>query len=239
MPKSLNGGFTINRFSPIMITYIVLVFCLCLASQALGDKKNEAPAKADILFNNSMLSASLTGVPLSEVLAEIQRQGNVRFYGTESLSKTKIWSDFTNLPLREGIARILANYNRTMVFDGNGKLTQVHIFAKSEEPSRLPTKKTRIAMSPTRYSSSKLPPESGDLPGTTTVEEAPPGAEETDTGTDLEFTPREKMNPPAGEESSEEGFGIKRNVQPPGIDSSEEVAPLTFKGKEKVAPPGM
>ena len=92
-----------------MITYIVLVFCLCLASPALGDKKNEAPARADILLNNSMLSASLTGVPLAQVLEQIGRQGAVRFYGAESLLKERVSCHFTDLALQEGIARILAD----------------------------------------------------------------------------------------------------------------------------------
>jgi hypothetical protein len=226
-----------NRLLVTITTETLLVVCLVLASPAPGESKARAAESPEIVLKDNKLSARLTGVLLAQVLEQITRQGMVRFYGAESLLKDRVSCHFTELSLREGIAKILANHNHTMVFDGNGKLTEVHIFARSQEPSRLRTEHMPKARAQRRYSSSQLPQESGDVAGFTTDEETPPQAGEPDTGADLEFTPRENISSPAAAESSEEDFGIKRNVQPPGVESSEQEAPLSFKHKEKTPPP--
>ena len=87
-----------------------------------------ASGQTNISLKHNMLSVRLDGSLLGQVLKEIERQGKVCFYIDNSMSKKKIWSQFTGLSLEEGIKNILFQYNHAMIFDREGNLAEVHIF---------------------------------------------------------------------------------------------------------------
>ena len=226
------GIFIMNRIKALIIAQMVLFLCLLNPAVAAREVASGQP---DISLKHNMLSVRLNGSPLDQVLKEIERQGEVCFYIDNSMSKKKIWSQFTDLRLKEGIKKILFQYNHVMIFDWDGNLAEVHILGDSDQRDKQVLNKNRTKQINANKPILSITPEDRmEESGFEVVKNClPPG--EDDEGKTLGFKAREKVDPPPGE-LPEEACKIKKNVEPPGKDTKENKA-LNFNTKEKLSPP--
>jgi hypothetical protein len=83
------------------------------------------------LIKNGTISANLKEIPLGEILDQIKEHGNIWFKGDEDLLEEKVSVQFVDLPLEEGVKRILASINHVLLFDANGGLEGLILFGKA------------------------------------------------------------------------------------------------------------
>ena len=83
------------------------------------------------LIKNGTISANLKEIPLGEILDQIKEHGNIWFKGDEALLEEKVSVQFKDLPLEEGVKRILASINHVLVFDAKGGLEGLILFGKA------------------------------------------------------------------------------------------------------------
>jgi hypothetical protein len=84
-----------------------------------------------ILIQDSAISANLEGVSLGEILQQIKTQTSICYRGTESLFKQKVSVQFRDLPLEDGVKRILAPFNYSLMFDADGGLAGMILLGRS------------------------------------------------------------------------------------------------------------
>jgi hypothetical protein len=87
--------------------------------------------KADIKFKDEMISADIQNAPLKEVTEKIGKEKGIWFKGEESLFEEKVSVRFTDIPLEEGLKRILGKLNHSMVFDKKSNVRGILIVGKS------------------------------------------------------------------------------------------------------------
>ena len=221
-----------NRIKTLIIAQIVLFLYLLSPAMAAREVASWQP---DISLKHNMLSVRLHGSPLGQVLKEIERQGEVCFYIDNSISKKKIWSQFTDLRLKEGIKKILFQYNYAMIFDRNGNLAEVHIFGYSDQGGKQVLRNRTKQINANKPILSITPEDIMEGPGFEVVKNCSPPGEVDDEGKTLGFKAREKVAPPLSELPGK-AFKIKKNVEPPGKETKENKA-LNFKTKKKLSPP--
>ena len=89
----------------------------------------------DIKFSNGQLSAKLKNSPLEKVLKEIMEQSGARIWLNDAIDAT-VTMEFQNVPIREGVRRILKDKNYAFLYAPNeikeGKLSIISA-SKSKE----------------------------------------------------------------------------------------------------------
>jgi hypothetical protein len=88
-----------------------------------------------VAFEGENISAHVEDYPLKAVADRIEKEKGIRFEGRESLLQQKIFADFDDLPLEQGLEVILSKMNYSLVFDGKDEIVGVFLF-KSLEPSQ-------------------------------------------------------------------------------------------------------
>jgi hypothetical protein len=89
-------------------------FALCLALRVLVCPPSAFAQKINVEWKNQRLSVSAREVPLSEILSEISRQTGIEVGGLEELHG-KVVEDFSSLPLREGLEKLLSGRNYAII----------------------------------------------------------------------------------------------------------------------------
>lgn len=121
---------------------------------AFAEDRVECHAPTFLLsIRDNALSAKIENAPLGEVLKELARQAHLEVYLRGSSAEEKVSARFDNLPLEEGIKRLLKGkdytltYDRTMpassrvaeirvISNGSGPITKI-----SDEAASVPTAK--------------------------------------------------------------------------------------------------
>lgn len=118
-------------------TFIVCISCAFIhpafadeAASATSTKPTSNSKQGKVLIRGDLISASLKNASLDAVLKDIETQEKIWFKGREALLEEKISVDFVNLPLHEGLKRILAGMNYMMLFDLNGRPVGINILGK-------------------------------------------------------------------------------------------------------------
>ena len=105
----------------------------------------------DIKFSSGQLSVKLKNSPLEKVLKEIMEQSGARIWLNDAIDTT-VTTEFQNVPVREGVRRILKDKNYAFLYAPNeikeGKLSIIsaskskEIFTKTKEapPKKHPQK---------------------------------------------------------------------------------------------------
>jgi len=91
---------------------------LCLGAAWAGEEQSAgmtAPGFA-LSMRDNLLSAKIEGAPLWQVLAELSRAG-VKVSFEDLSSEEKVSATFEDLPLEEGIKRLLQGKNHTLAYD--------------------------------------------------------------------------------------------------------------------------
>jgi hypothetical protein len=200
-------------------------------------------------FQDRILSASLQGVPLRVILEELERQKGVWFKGADSLFDDEVTVQFTALTLEDGIKRILASKNYSLVFDRVGELAGVVVIGRVVSDVAAGEGKTfRV-----RRSISSKPPRNhvndvGAFEETETLEVTkkiqPSGGPVEVTKEELANFKVIKNSPPPGgpvkvTEEELENFKIVRNCPPPGGPVEVTAKELqNFKITKNCPPPG-
>jgi len=84
-----------------------------------------------LLIQDGTISANLEGVPLGEILQQIKDQSSIWYRVNESLLEQKISVRFEDLPVEDGVKRILAPFNYSLMFDANGGLSGMILLGRS------------------------------------------------------------------------------------------------------------
>jgi len=162
----------------------------------------------------------LRGIPLKSVLERLESEKEIWFRGDPSLLEKEVTVHFTELLFEEGLKRILASTNYSLIYDGNGRPTGVVVIGKGTADHAV------SEGTPGAEGKSILPPDTNQqvhIKGSFTVirNVPPPGdyvkvtAEERENFTVIRNTP-----PPGGpfEVSAEEleHFKVIKNCPPPG-----------------------
>lgn len=137
------------KYIKIVLFTITAFLILTTAQKHRAFCENIPPGEEifDIKFDNGRLSATLKNSPLEKVLKEIMLQSGARIWLNDSVDMS-VTVEFQNLPVREGVRRILKDKNYAFVYAPNeireGKLSIINA-SKSKEvftkPREEPPKK--------------------------------------------------------------------------------------------------
>jgi type II secretory pathway component GspD/PulD (secretin) len=174
---------------------------------------------AKISVKNAMISVDLENALLGEVLKEIKAQSKIKFTVDESLLQEKLSVKFEDLPLQEGLERILASMSYGLVFDQDGTLAEVKLIGK-RKTSRM-AQGTGISPEPVAPSNEGSVVE-GAIGGSEVDQSVstPGGSVEMTDEEAEQFKVIKNAPPPGGpvemSEEEREQFRIIKNSPPPG-----------------------
>jgi hypothetical protein len=208
---------------------ILAALTMCSLALSVSLPASAAGWDIDLTIEGEVLSARLRGVPLKAVLETLERERGIWFKGNSLLLDERITVQFTDLPLEEGLNRILAPMNYSLVFDRNGRLVGVIVVARGTE--NRPASETR-AGEEQRIPSSPAANEkaSHNRPVTKSGNNNPQGGYIKGIKEDREdFTVIRNCPPPGGPvevtPGDRERFGVTKNCPPPG-------SPFKIRGEE-------
>jgi len=98
-------------------------------------------SQAEVRLGTKTLSVHVHEVAMLEVLQEFKRQGNMQVVALEDtkINNVRISKIFWDLPLDEGLDRILSGWNYGISRDAStGKITTLYLVSRRTEPSELP-----------------------------------------------------------------------------------------------------
>lgn len=118
----------------------ILMVCFTLMFFCLGSLLSPSSGKEEIALElrGQVMSAELQGVSLRLILERLKREKGIWFKGDESALEESISIRFKDLPLHEGLRRILSNINHVLVFDQERGLVGLFILGKKDPGKRSP-----------------------------------------------------------------------------------------------------
>lgn len=220
---------------------------------------------ADLVsVKNGLLSVNLKDNSLLEVARDIEKQSGVWFRGDETLFQEKISVTFDDLPIEEGLKRILTNLNYSLMFDPKNKVAGVMVMREGKpaatQPGRPGAQPPRVATPPgtptrtvptvrSRPSTStppaaivRRPPRAVPRPAQGGVASQPPGSGAAQSATPEAFKVQENAPTPGGPVASDgplpPAFRIIENAPPPGrSEEGSKATPSAPKESKKEAAP--
>ena len=120
-------GFMSKATKIFTVYYIVIFFSLGLFCSVSSGKE-----EIDLELRGQAMSAELQGVSLRLVLEKLEREKGIWFKGDESVLEEEVSIRFKDLPLYEGLRRILSHINHVLVFDGDNGLVGLFILGKKD-----------------------------------------------------------------------------------------------------------
>jgi hypothetical protein len=105
---------------------IIMFFCLGSPFVFSGNRE------IDLEFRGQIMSAELQGVPLRLSLEKLRREKGIWFKGDESVLEETVSMRFENLPLEEGLRRILSDFSHVLLFDQEKGPVGLVVFGKKE-----------------------------------------------------------------------------------------------------------
>ena len=107
---------------------------ICFAALLIG-RSPAAGQDLSIDFEGETFSAHVEDYPLKVVADKIEKEKGIWFKAGDVLLQEKVFADFEDLPLEEGLEVILSKMNYSLVFDGKDEIVGVFLF-KSLEPTQ-------------------------------------------------------------------------------------------------------
>jgi hypothetical protein len=211
-----------------------------------------------------LLSVNLKETTLLDVARDIEKQSGVWFRGDETLFQEKISVAFNDLPLEEGLKRILANLNYSLMFDNKNKVAGVMVMgegalaaAQPARPGAQPPRATTPPRTATRPAPAVRSRPSTSTPPAATVRRPPrvipqpaqggPASQAPGTGAAPSALPdasktQENVQGPGGAAASDgplpAAFRVIENAPPPGGPVTDKETPDAFKVIRNAPPPG-
>ena len=100
-----------------------------------------------VSIQGGRMSVDLREASLVTVARDIERQSGISFKGDESLLDETVSVAFKDLPLEQGVKRILAGLNYGLLYDSRGEISEVVIMSEGSVPG---TAQPRIRRAPVR-----------------------------------------------------------------------------------------
>ena len=223
-----------------------------------------AQAADPIAVKDGLLSVNLKDMTLLDVARDIEKQSGVWFRGDETLFQEKISVSFNDLPLEEGLKRILTNVNYSLMFDAKNKVAGVMVMGEGKpagaQPGRPGAQPPRVATPPgtasrpapavrSRPSTStppaatvRRPPRAVPQPAQGGPAVQPPGSAPAQSALPDAFKAQENATPPGGPVASDSplppAFRVIENAPPPGGPVSDKETPDAFRVIKNAPPPG-
>jgi hypothetical protein len=218
-----------------------------------------------VTVKDGLLSVNLKDTSLLHVARDIEKQSGVWFRGDETLFQEKISVTFTDLPLEEGLKRILTNLNYSLMFDDKHKVAGVMVMGEGQpagaQPGRPGTQPPRVATPPattSRPSATLRSRSSTSTPPAATLVRRPPravtpsarggaasqlpGSSSSSSTNPEAFKVQENAPTPGGTVASDgplpPAFRVIENATPPGGPVSDKETPEAFKVIRNAPPPG-
>lgn len=99
-----------------------LIKGLCLAAALFlsfvsEGKENETEVSFTLTVKDNVLNANIENTPLEQVLKKLAQQTDIKAYLRESVAKEEVYAQIDNLPLEEGIKRLLKGKNYVLTYD--------------------------------------------------------------------------------------------------------------------------
>jgi hypothetical protein len=229
--------------------FLVILSALSLFSFA------SAQAADLVSVKDGLLSVNLKDTSLLEVARDIEKQSDVWFRGDETLFQEKISVTFNDLPLEEGLKRILTNLNYSLMFDAKNKVAGVMVMGEGKpvgaQPGRPGAQPPRVATPP--GTSTRPAPTVRAMPSTSSQPAAtvrrpprvvtpPPGSGAAQSATPDAFRVQENAPTPGGTVASDgplpPAFRMIENAPPPGGPVTDKETPEGFKVIRNAPPPG-
>lgn len=104
--------FSSRRFFALTISLVVWLGLLCCFAHATETTPRSAPT---LRVTAGRLTAHLPGVPLSTALGLLARQSHVKLV-LRAPAEDQVSVSFTDLPLEEGLARLLRGKSFTLIY---------------------------------------------------------------------------------------------------------------------------
>ena len=125
---ALEGVLTERKaMNKVKRSFVSVLSCLfLLAASAYAE---------NVTIRDGRMSADLKEASLVGIAKDIENQAGISFKGDESLLEETVSVSFKDLPLEDGIKRILANLNYSLMFDDLGKISTVIIMSEGSGPS--------------------------------------------------------------------------------------------------------
>jgi hypothetical protein len=215
-------------------TFVLILSALSLLFFA------SAQAADLVAVKDGLLSVNLKENSLLDVARDIEKQSGVWFRGDETLFQEKISVSFSDLPLEEGLKRILANLNYSLMFDIENKVAGVMVMGEGTpavtQPARPGAQPPRATTPPrtstrpapavrskpstsTPPSAVRRPPRVAPQPAQGGIASQPPGS-----------APAQPATPDASKVQESDGplppaFRVIENAPPPGGPVADKEAP--------------
>lgn len=117
----------IPKYLLINITIFSLVICF------YSNVTAEPPLKrAELHITDGKISAMLVNTTLRDIISQAKAQYDIWFKAGEELSGYKVSVQFTDIPLNEGLRRILKGMNHSLVYYADGRVAGVFILGNGE-----------------------------------------------------------------------------------------------------------
>lgn len=180
---------------------------------------SSAQAADPVSVNDGLLSVNLKETSLLEVARDIEKQSGVWFRGDETLFQEKISVTFHDLPLQEGLKRILSNLNYSLMFDAKNEVAGVMVMGEAAPSAAQPGRpgSTPLRVTTPSRTTTRPTPTVRTTPSTSTLPAAA-----------VRRPPRSIPQPAPGVSGS----------QSPGSSGAQSPLPDAFKVQENAPTPG-
>jgi len=195
----------------------------------------------EVSVKDGLLSVNITDTSLLQVARAIEKRSGVWFRGDETLFQEKISVSFNDLPLEEGLKRILTNLSFSLMFDNERKVKGVVVMGEDKSTEPLPS---RPGVPPQRVvtppgAKTQTPPTARIRPSTALPSEMvrrPPRV--------IPQPAQARVAPPppssgAAQSATPEASKVQENSRSPGATApSDGPLPPTFRATENAPQPG-
>ena len=110
-----------------MIDVIFFSLMACLYSYGAAEANSSG---TDLNIEKGHISAELTNAPVLVLVRQIESQGGIWFKALADLAGEKVSVRFADIPLDEGLKRILRGMNHSLVYGADGRIAGVYILGK-------------------------------------------------------------------------------------------------------------
>lgn len=132
-----------NKVMPVFFGFgaalALLLYSSCVSVRA---EQQDDPSFL-ISLNQETLSAKLNGAPLIRVLTEIGEHTDIEINVVEKMKFQPIWAEFKDLPLEEGIRRLLRGQSYTITHSPNvphgHHITSINVLEQTSDPGGAPS----------------------------------------------------------------------------------------------------
>ncbi len=112
--------------------FIILFFSVPVFSTGVSGNNKSVDASSVIQVEDNLLTVKAGDIPLKKVLIEIAKQKNIKIKFYASVEDSLI-SNFSSLPMEKGLAKLLRNYNYTLIKGEEHEIRKVIIISNRGE----------------------------------------------------------------------------------------------------------